>query len=660
MINNAVRHPGEGRGPGLEPDFESWLKAWIPAFAGKTVCKTAEKHRGNRPSPNLYFQLGLGAFSMKTLRQSALFALSLIALGASFPIHAEDVPDPMVLEQERKLKSDSEAKAQQICDSILGKEMANVLVNVELGLETTHKGGSNLNRKLDNKAGNGLGSESFILPWVPAPKSVTKEEVPKDASVATQAAQQDSVDIRTVVKRFDITVVHDKSIPQAQVDDAKAALESSFDRFKNVLKIFFRPSSFLHREYDPKATVTKNLWDSLNLRNLLFLLLLLCAFPLLKFLKSVADFLQGYLEGMKELSKSRVEMENKSQSENETDQDQEGEQQPGEGELTPEEMAALEAEEEAMKKLTPFTYITDENLKQLAYLLHHEEPWVVALVISYLSPEHGFKVMEALPADMQAKVALETAMYRQTSEDQVRTINEDIKQKIDFVVGGMDKLVGILENSDRMAQDNILEYLKNEKPALYERVREQILLFEDIVNFPKLAMQVVVRELKTDELARALRGASPDLQQKFFENMSQGAVTLLKEEMEYGRPVTEEQIADERKKIVDFMKSLEKDGKISFRQRGKAGALSSEEVGEGMMSVRSRLSEDEALSQLEAAAQADPSSVEAVQNLANAYYTAGRYTEAISTYDQLLALQPNAELETWVNELRASIQASAA
>ena len=180
-----------------------------------------------------------------------------------------------------------------------------------------------------------------------------------------------------------------------------------------------------------------------------------------------------------------------------------------------------------------------------------------------------------LPADLQAKVALETAMYRQTSLEQVQAIDEDIKQKIDFVVGGLDKLVVILESSDRFARDNILEYLKNEKPAIYERVRENILLFEDLVNFPKTAMQILVRELKTEQLARSLRNTSPELQQKFFENMSQGAVTLLKEEMEYGRPVTDEQVEEERRKIVDFVKQLEKDGKISFRQKGKTATLDS-------------------------------------------------------------------------------------
>ena len=127
-----------------------------------------------------------------------------------------------------------------------------------------------------------------------------------------------------------------------------------------------------------------------------------------------------------------------------------------------------------------------------------------------------------------------------------------------------------------MSRDNILEYLKNEKPAVYERVRERILLFEDIVNFPKLAMQILVRELKTEQLGRALRNVSPELQQKFFENMSQGAVALLKEEMEFGRPVTDDQIEEERKKILDLIKVMETDGKIAFRKKGQRGGNSLE------------------------------------------------------------------------------------
>jgi flagellar motor switch protein FliG len=615
---------------------------------------------------------------MKRLWLGAFLLTNLILNNAVFLRAEADVPDPSALDQERRMKDDAEQKAQSICDSIMGKGHSSVLVNVELGLETTHKGGSAVERKLDNKSG-GLGEDNFILPWVPAPKSVTKEEVPKDASVQTQASQQNSVDVRTVLKRFDITVIHDQDVPKVRVEMAKSTLESAFERYKSVLKVIFQASAFLTQGFDPKAQMQQNLWDFLKPQHLILLFLLLLALMLLKFFFGpLADFMKNYVDGMKEQAKSKVEMLNKSENENESETDNETEEDgtAGEGELTPEELEALALQEEQMQKFEPFKYVNDENIKQLAYLLHHEEPWIVAMVISYLTAEHGYKVMEALPADLQAKVALETAMYRQTSLEQVRAIDEDIKQKIDFVVGGMEKLVVILETSDRLSRDNILDYLKNQKPAIYEKVRERILLFEDIVNFPKLAMQVLVRELKTEQLARALRNTSPELQQKFYESMSQGAVTLLKEEMEYGRPVTDDQVEEERRKIVDMVKALETDGKISFRQKGKAGALSGDEMG-SMSSAPTRSPEksqeaynagmaaqeqgdmETALRHFETSMQFDPQSTVALQALANALYAAGQYEKAVSTYDALLLLEPNEQLQTWVDEVRATLAPAA-
>ena len=441
--------------------------------------------------------------------------------------------------------------------------------------------------------------------------------------------------------------------------------------------------------YKPGETVKKNFFDSLNLKNLILLFLLFFAFWLLRFFFGpLAKFMKEYIDGMKEQSKSKVEMDNKSETENDTESEGEENFDGQEGEVSPEELAELEVQEEDMEeKFEPFNYINDENVKQLAYLLHHEEPWIVALVISYISGDHAYRVMEALPADLQAKVALETAMYRQTSMDQVRQINEDIREKIDFVVGGLEKLVGILESSDRFARENILEYLKNEKPGLYEKVRERILLFDDIVKFPKMAMQVLVRELKTDDLGKALRGTSPELQQIFYDNMSQGAVALLKEEIEYGRPVTEDQIEEERKKIVDMVKSMETEGKISFRQKGAGAALTGDEVGDetpdlnmGSILAKGAVQRnpeealkyyetgaqyveqgqwDEAVADLEKSIQLDPDLGVAHQALGNAYYTLGRYPEALVAFDRALEIEPNEELQAWADQLRAQLSAAA-
>jgi hypothetical protein len=287
---------------------------------------------------------------MKIARLSLFLAVALLCQNAVF-LHAEaEAPDPIVLEQERRMKEDTERQAQGICDSILGKGKSSVLVNVELGLESSRKGGSALNQKREQK--NGLGDDNYLLPWVPAPKSVTKEEVPKDASVETQAAQQATLDVKTVLKRFDITVVHDDQLPKERVVAAQETLTSTFDRYKNVLKIFFRATSFVSEHSSESELVRKNIIESLNLKTILLLIMLMLAFMLLRFFMGpLAEFLKNYIDGMKEQSKSKVEMDNKSQNENDSENETENEDEgnldgSGNGELTPEEQALLEAQEE--------------------------------------------------------------------------------------------------------------------------------------------------------------------------------------------------------------------------------------------------------------------------------------------------------------------------
>jgi flagellar motor switch protein FliG len=359
----------------------------------------------------------------------------------------------------------------------------------------------------------------------------------------------------------------------------------------------------------------------------------------------------------------------------------------GEGQgLTEEEKK--EGEEE-MKKFEPFKYVTEENLKRLAYLIRKEEPWIIALVLSYLKPEFAKEVLGSMPPELQARVAVETATIRQTSLEQVMSIDEYIKKKIDFVLGGLENLLKILDEADKATRENILEYLKNEKPQLYERVREEVILFEDILKFPDAAVQVVVREVGTESLSRALRGASPEYMNKFFINMSAGAAALLKESMDYGRPLTPDQIEEERKRLMDVISKAERDGKIQIRKRRKTSILEGEEaadetptlqLGSAKSAVPKAESgvppEDffqtgltfyqqgqypEAIQNFHYAIQAKPDQWQAYQYLGASYHAQGMWTQAMGAYERMLELKPDdPSLRAWVEDMRAQIPAGSA
>lgn len=337
-----------------------------------------------------------------------------------------------------------------------------------------------------------------------------------------------------------------------------------------------------------------------------------------------------------------------------------------------------------MEKFVPFSYIDDKNLPRLIYLISREPPETIAIVVSYLKPEHVKQVLTPLPAELQAKVAMSMAAVKQTSEAEVRALDKTIKEKIDYVVGGLQSLLKVLDDVDYKIRDNILEYLKNERPHLYEKVRRYILTFEDTVNFPDDALQAVVRELKAENLARALRDAPPQVTEKFFNNMSKGAAALLKEEMEYSRALTQDQVAEERQKILAVAKKLEAEGRIHIREKATDDFLEWEDI-EALSGIQQSLSRPaaalpaadpvkareylaagaqfyaeakytEALSYFQYAAQLDPASVEAQQYLGNCHYALNQLPEALAAFEQAAALAPqDMALRQWVDQFRASL-----
>src|SRR4029077_13186173 len=268
--------------------------------------------------------------------------------------------------------------------------------------------------------------------------------------------------------------------------------------------------------------------------------------------------------------------------------------------------------------------------------------------------------------------------------------DEYIKKKIDFVLGGLENLLKILDEADKTTRETILEYLKNEKPQLYERVREEVILFEDMLKFPDTAIQVIVREVGTESLSRALRGASPDYMNKFFINMSAGAAALLKESMDYGRPLTPEQVDEERKKLMDVISKAERDGKITIRKRRKASMLEGEEASDeaptlnlgqsaGKPAASPSTQEDiqrateyfnagmtcyqqgqyaEAVQNFHYALQAHPNQWQTYQYLGAAYYAQNMFTQAMGAYERMIELNPEDEaLRTWVAQFKAQMGA---
>ncbi|MBN2407029.1 MAG: hypothetical protein JXJ19_04980 [Elusimicrobia bacterium] len=300
----------------------------------------------------------------------------------------------------------------------------------------------------------------------------------------------------------------------------------------------------------------------------------------LKAMKSETEYSGGGVGGGVGAGVGEGEMdieEEEAGAEEEAEAEGEGEGVEGEGTVEGES-----EEEEEFQKMTyiPLKFLEDKDLKKLAYLLTFEKPDIAALLIDYLDPVKGAKVMSALPEEKKTQVARSVVKFQRTSQEVMKHIDEFLSKKIDYVTGGADKLVSMLEVMSEEERESMLEILSGEDPEFADKVKQRIFSFDDIINLDDAAVQALIQEVETRDLGIALKNSSEEMRQKFMSSMSEGAAALLKEEIEFGRSVTEAQIRGKQQFIVSKIKQLESQGTISGATRGGSEALWEEELGE--------------------------------------------------------------------------------
>ena len=135
-------------------------------------------------------------------------------------------------------------------------------------------------------------------------------------------------------------------------------------------------------------------------------------------------------------------------------------------------------------------------------------------------------------------------------------------------IGGVKSVAEMLNLVDRSAEKNILGSLERENPELATEIKNLMFVFEDITLLDDRSMQRVLKEVDTKELSLALKGASEEVQNKFFKNMSQRAGEMIKEEMEYMGPVRLRDVEECQQRIVEVVRRLEDEGEIMITGRG--------------------------------------------------------------------------------------------
>ena len=185
-------------------------------------------------------------------------------------------------------------------------------------------------------------------------------------------------------------------------------------------------------------------------------------------------------------------------------------------------------------------------------------------------------VIANLEEHLQGEVANRIAVMDRVSPDVIKGIEAGLKSKLSTVLtqdyataGGVASLVSILHQVDRGTEKAIMDALDESQPQVAEEVRQKMFVFENIITLDDRAIQRILREVDNKDLVLALKGASEEVRQLIFRNLSKRAADLLKEDLEITGPVRLRNVEEAQQRIVNVIRQLESAEEIVISRGGE-------------------------------------------------------------------------------------------
>ncbi|HDH05303.1 MAG TPA: flagellar motor switch protein FliG [Nitrospirae bacterium] len=231
---------------------------------------------------------------------------------------------------------------------------------------------------------------------------------------------------------------------------------------------------------------------------------------------------------------------------------------------------------EMVSKESPLESLKWVNAKTLSNFLSSEHPQTIALILCLLEPEQASEVITGLPEQLRNDVAMRVASTDRIPDSALEEIEAVLKVQLEMGKGSEGKsfngtkvIAEILNQCERGAEQEILDQIEEKDGEMAESIRELMLVFDDLEEIDDRGIQLILKELSTEDLSLALKTASDALKNKIFTNMSQRAAKILKEDMEAKGPVKVSDVENAQKNIVKIARKLNEEGSIVIAGRGK-------------------------------------------------------------------------------------------
>ncbi|KRH98883.1 flagellar motor switch protein FliG [Curvibacter sp. PAE-UM] len=205
----------------------------------------------------------------------------------------------------------------------------------------------------------------------------------------------------------------------------------------------------------------------------------------------------------------------------------------------------------------------------VAELLRNEHPQIVAAILVHLDYDQSADILKYLTERQRNEVMLRIA----TMEGIQPTALKDLNEVLFKVLAGGDKIrkasLGGVKTAAEMInlmgtviEGTVLESIRGHDPELAQKIMDKMFVFDDVMKLDDKAIQMLLKEVASESLIVALKGAQPELKEKFLSNMSSRAAETLREDLESRGPMRLSEVETQQKEILKIVRRLADEGQI--------------------------------------------------------------------------------------------------
>ena len=217
------------------------------------------------------------------------------------------------------------------------------------------------------------------------------------------------------------------------------------------------------------------------------------------------------------------------------------------------------------------------DAKAVAQIISGEHPQIAAIVLSHLDAEQSASILPLLTEEMRTEVLMRIATLNEVPQTALTELDQLVEKQANVApptplrrIGGARTVANILNAMEREKSGEELGKIEKADTEMHQQIKDLLFIFDNLLDVDDRGIQALLREVGSDTLAVALRGAEPEVQEKILKNMSKRAAEILKDDMEARGPVKLVEVEAAQKEIVVIAQRLAEEGTINLG--GKGGA----------------------------------------------------------------------------------------